>query len=86
MLITGRGSSDWESTRLNSNLFEGEAEDRVVGSSSLPRGTTDPLLKSFFHLCVEIGYISKIEVFPKSVYVVSSVSASQFGAILEKGF
>jgi len=44
------------------------------------------LLKSFFHLCVEIGYISKIEVFPKSVYVVSSVSASQFGAILEKGF
>ena len=49
MLITGRGSSDWESTRLNSNLFEGEAEDRVVGSSSLPRGTTNLLSEKKLH-------------------------------------
>ena len=62
MLIVSRGSSDWESTRLNSNLFEGEAEDRVVGSPSLPRGTMDPLLKSFYHL------VSKLDMYQKSKY------------------
>jgi hypothetical protein len=35
-----RGSSDWESTRLNNRVVEGEAEDRVVASSSPALGTT----------------------------------------------
>ena len=35
-----RGSSDWESTRLNNRIVGGEAEDRVVASSSPALGTT----------------------------------------------
>ncbi len=34
-----RGSSDWESTRLNNRVVGGEAEDRVVASSSPALGT-----------------------------------------------
>ncbi len=53
-----RGSSAWESTRLE-RLFEGEAEDRVVAGSNLALGTT-PLfqhkLTTLFYCVRTVSY------------------------------
>ena len=44
MSVWRRGSSDWESTRLDNSIVEGEAEDRVVASSSPALGTIKIML------------------------------------------